>query len=289
MRYFAAVADTLHFGRAAMALGIAQPPLSQQIRRLEESLGVRLFTRTNRRVELTDAGRVFRGEAQRILGDLRGAAAAAQMAGRGEAGVLKVAFAASVMFLALPRIIRDFRRRYPRVRLELREMPTALQLAALRTGEIDIGFLRQPGTEADLAIETVIWEPLYIAVPRGHAIWRRTRAPLRLLARDPFIMFPSEIAPGLHAQVLTLCREAGFVPNVVQVSRELYTTVSLVEAGIGVTVVPASIEKMGWKGVSYVRIAGGDTRTRIGMAWRQGAPRPLIAVFAELVRQMKDK
>jgi DNA-binding transcriptional LysR family regulator len=286
LRYFLTVADTLHFGRAAARLGIAQPPLSQQIRRLEDALGLRLFERSNRRVELTDAGRVFRDEATRILADLEGAVEAARRAGRGEAGVLRIAFAASMMFFALPRMIREFRRRYPAVRLELRELSTASQLLGLRTGELDIGFLRQPDPDEDLHIETVMWEPLYVALPRAHRLAGRKRVGLGELAGDPFIMFPREVAPGLHAQVLALCRRADFTPNVVQVSRELYTTVSLVDAGVGVTVVPGSVEKLGWKGVRYIPISGGQTQTRIGMAWRRGSARPLLKVFTDLVRTL---
>src|SRR5262245_15153835 len=225
LRYFVAVAEELHFGRAAARLGIAQPPLSQQIQHLEQALGTRVFEGTRRRVQLTDAGEVLLVDARRILTDVDRAFADVGRAGRGEVGSLTVAFAASVMFLDLPRIIREFRARYPGVTLELREMPTGPQIAALERGEIDIGFLREPPASPTLAVETVMTEPLHIAIGLSHPLATRRRIPLARLADEDFVLFPQDVAPGLHAQVMALCRDAGFAPRVVQVSRELYTTV----------------------------------------------------------------
>src|SRR4051812_18327058 len=144
LRYFVAVAEELHFGRAARRLGIAQPPLSLQIQRLEAELGVSLFDRTSRRVELTPAGHTLLEEGKRVIENFYSATDAARRAARGETGSLTGAFAASVMFLSLPKIIRRFRDEFPGVRLELRELPTGMQIAALRTGDLDIGFLREP-------------------------------------------------------------------------------------------------------------------------------------------------
>ncbi len=284
LRSFVAVAEELHFGRAAARLGIAQPPLSQQIQRLEAGLGTRLFDRTNRRVALTDAGRALLEHAGRVLQGSAAAVEAVRRAARGESGPLRVAFAASVMFLSLPRIIRAFRQRYPEVRLDLREMPTGLQLEALRAEELDIGFLRQPDPDPELQLETVMSEPLRAAVPVGHPLATRSRIRLESLAAEPFVLFPREIAPGLHAQVLALCRSAGFAPRVVQESRELYTTVSLVEAGMGVTIIPASVAKMGWTSVRYLPIASLLARTRIAAAWRTDRDRPVIHSFLEVAR-----
>lgn len=291
LRYFRAVAEELHFGRAAARLGIAQPPLSQQIQSLERALGAPLFDRTRRKVQLTDAGRLLLDESRRLLGDVDRVLAAVRRTARGETGALTVAFAASVMFLSLPGIIRAFRERYPDVELELRELPTAPQLASIAAGEIDLGFVRQPPAMAGLRSETVMRESLHIAVARRHPLAGRKRLPLRLLADEPFVLFPADVAPGLHAQVMALCRDAGFVPRVVQVSRELYTTVSLVEAGVGVTIVPASIEQMGWTGVSYRPIAGARGLTHIAMAHREGAEaaRPALRAFADVVREVTGR
>ena len=284
LRYFVAVAEELHFGRAAQRLGMAQPPLSLQIQRLERALDVRLFERTNRRVALTAAGELLLADARRILADVDRAAEGARRAARGETGSLTVAFAASVMFLSLPRIIRRFREQFPGVHLELRELPTGSQLPALRTGELDVGFLRQPPPDHWLRTETVMREPLLAAVSRRHALAGRRRLELADLAGEDFVLFPRDLAPGLHEQVLSVCADAGFTPHVVQVSRELYTTVSLVEAGMGVTIIPASVRKMGWRGIRYFPLRSKGAVTRIDAAWRAGHTNPIVDAFLEIVR-----
>lgn len=286
LRYFAVLAEELHFGRAAARLGIAQPPLSQQIKRLEELLGARLFERTSRRVQLTDVGRAFVIEARRALLVVESAVEAARRAGRGDSGELRVAFAATVMFVHLPRIIREFRARFPGVHLDLREMPTGPQLVALKTGDIDIGFVREPRPDPDLEIVTVMREPLRIAVNKSHPLAARATLAVRDLADEPFVLFPEELAPGLYAQVMGLCRSAGFSPRVVEESRELYTSVSLVEAGVGVSILPASVEKLGWKGVRYRPIPSAAAETRIAAAWLRERARPVFESFMGVVREL---
>jgi LysR family transcriptional regulator, benzoate and cis,cis-muconate-responsive activator of ben and cat genes len=284
LRYFIAVAEELHFGRAAARLGIAQPPLSQQIQRLEALLDIALFDRTSRRVQLTEAGRALLDGGRRLLSQASDLAETTRRTGRGETGALTVAFAASVMFLSLPTIIRRFRARYPQVHLELREMPTAMQLAALHTGEIDVGFVRQPGRDDSLHIETMMQEPLLIALNRRHPLAHLRRLPLSKLAHEEFVLFPQDLAPGLYDQVFAVCREAGFRPHVVQESRELYTTVSLVEAGLGVTIVPASVQKMGWTGVVYRSISSPLAMSHIAAATRVEDNSPVTKAFIRLAR-----
>jgi len=303
LRYFQAVARELHFGRAAALLGVAQPPLSQQIRRLEELLGATLLHRTSRRVTLTDAGAVLLEACDRVFQALDGALDATRRASEGETGRIAVAFASSVMFQTLPSLLRAFRDRYPEVVLELRELPIGLQLAALQAGELDVGFVREPLVTPGVELETVMREPLVVAMARTHPLAEALAlgegagadpvtgldpGELGLLADQPFVLFPRELAPGLYAQVMKLCADAGFEPRVVQESRELYTTVSLVEAGVGVTLVPASIRKMGWTGVRYLPVRG--VETRIDMAWPADPggsrpPRPVVAAFLAVVRE----
>ncbi len=284
LRSFIAVAEELHFGRAALRLGIAQPPLSQQIFQLEERIGARLFERTQRRVALTDAGRVLLDEARRILAAVENAASAARRAARGETGQLRIAFAATVMFHALPRIVRSFRERFPGVYLDLREMASGTQLAALRAGDLDIGFVREPLPDPDLEIEVVLREPLMITVEDGHRLAKKKRAAVADLAGEPFVLFPSEIAPGLYLQVMRLCADAGFSPRVVETSRELYTTVSLVAAGVGVSILPASVERLGWPNVRYLSIPARHGTTRVAAAWRRDRERPVIDSFLSVAR-----
>ena len=284
LRYFIAVAEELHFGRAARRLGIAQPPLSLQIQKLEAELGVALFERTSRRVQLTAAGETLLDEGRRALEGVRSATDAAVRAARGETGSLTIAFAASVMFLTLPRMIRNFREEFPGVRLELRELPTGQQIAALRTGELDIGFLREPPSDDVFVTETVIREQLVLALSKRHPL--ATRKWLRLIdvANEDFVLFPRDLAPGLHAHVLAMCAEAGIHPRIVQTSRELYTTISLVEAGIGVTIIPESVRKMGWRGVRYFPIASPFSTTRIDAAWRPDNRSPIVPAFLAIAR-----
>ena len=284
LRYFIAVAEELHFGRAARRLGITQPPLSLQIQRLEAELGVSLFERSNRRVQLTPAGRALLAEGRHVIADFNNATDAARRAARGETGSLTVAFAASVMFLSLPRIIRRFRAQFPSVRLELRELPTGPQIVALREGELDIGFLREPPRDAELTTETVMREGLLLALSKRHELANRKRLRLADVANEDFVLFPRDLAPGLHAHVLAVCAEAGVHPRIVQTSRELYTTVSLVEAGLGVTIIPASVRQMGWRGVRYYPIRSPAAATRIDAAWRSDNKSPILPAFLEIAR-----
>lgn len=284
LRCFVAVADELHFGRAAERLGMAQPPLSQQIARLEEKLGTRLFERTSRRVELTEAGSVLVGHARRLLAAAEEAVSSVQRVGRGEAGTISVGFTTAAMLLELPAIIRRFRARYPGVHLDLREMSTASQLAALREGELDLGFVRQPAPESLIHIEPAMREPLVVAVGTEHrCAGMETVAPAEL-ANEDFVLFPREVAPGLYSQVLEICLEAGFAPRVVQESREIYTTVSLVGAGLGVTITPASIGRMGWNGVTF-RPFPFPAETRIDLAWHSENRKRAVRSFVEEARK----
>jgi DNA-binding transcriptional LysR family regulator len=284
MRYFVAVAEELHFGRAAKRLGITQPPLSLQIQHLEANLGVTLFERTNRRVELTPAGSTLLKDARKLFADLTSTLEATVRAARGETGTLRVAFPASVMFLTLPRIIRRFRQEFASVRLELREMSTGSQITALKTGELDVGFLRQPPRDDELVTETMMKENLVLAISKEHPLAKRKRLRLADVADEDFVLFPRDLTPGLHSHVLAACAEAGVHPRIVQTSRELFTTISLVEAGLGVTIVPASAQQMGWKGVRYFPIRSPSAVTRIDAAWRAGNRSAILAAFMEIAR-----
>lgn len=283
LRYFCAVAEELHFGRAAARLGLSQPPLSLQIRQLEEMVGARLFDRHSRSVALTDAGRALNESARRILRDVDTAMAAARQAGSGEVGELRVAFAPTLMLSTFADMIRRYRARHPGVRLDLRELPSAEQTAALLRGDIDIGFAREAGPDARLNVEPIAREPLMIALNRDHPRARQARVPVAALANDPWVLFPRAIAPLLHDHVLRLCQEAGFVPRVAQESRETYTTVGLVGAGVGVTIVPAGVSRMGWRRVVYKRIP--KASTELSMVWPAGPSRPIVETFLAAARR----
>ncbi len=282
LRYFSAVAEELHFGRAATRLALSAPSLSTQVQQLETIVGARLFDRHSRRVTLTDAGRVLLEAAARIFRDVDVAVVATRQAHAGQTGELRVGFGPTLMLSTLAQVVRTYRNRYPGVHIELRELATAEQIAAVLRGDLDLGFVR--GAEADprLHVEPFAREPLLIALNRDHALARVARVPVSALAQEPWVLFPRAIAPLLHEAVMRLCRSAGFSPTVVQESREVYTTVGLVGAGVGVTIVPATVQRMSWKGVVYKPIARASVQ--LSMVRASGAVRPVVDRFLAVAR-----
>ncbi len=283
LRAFVAVAEDLHFGRAAVRLAVSQPALSLQIRQLETVVDATLFHRHSRRVALTDAGRVLLEAAARLLRDVEAAVVATRQASAGQSGELRVGFGPTLMLSTLAQVVRAYRTRHPAVHVDLRELPTADQIAALLRGDLDIGFVR--GAEADprLHVESFAREPLVIALNRDHPLAAAGRVPVSALAAEPWVLFPRAIAPLLHEHVMQLCRTAGFSPRVVQESREVYTTVGLVGAGVGVTIVPATVQRMSWKGVVYKPIA--RAAVELSMVRASGAVRPVVEAFLAIARK----
>jgi len=264
---------------------MAQPPLSQQIGRLEEMLGCALFTRRPR-VALTPAGEVLLGVARRSLAQVAQGMETTRRAGRGEAGVLTVGFAASVMLAPLPAVIRAFRDRHPGVELRLRELSTSAQVQALADGTIDLGFLREPAPDPGIASESLVREPFVAVLPPAHPLAGRRGIPLDALAEEPFVHFPREVAPTLHDQVMALCRQAGFAPRVVQVAQEWLTIVGLVEAGLGVSLAPASFRRLRWGGVRYLPLSPRGMLTTIALCRPRGVPSPTVDNFLRVVREV---
>lgn len=286
LRYFVAVAEELHFGRAAARLGIAQPPLSQQVRQLERELGVELFVRARRRVELTEGGRVLLGHARAVLQRAAQAAVDVRRAARGETGALAVGVVASATYGLMPRVFRTFRARHPDVALSMAVMSTGTQVAALRAGQLDLGLARTPFGDETLVAETVHEEPVVVALPAGHPLAGRRALPLAALAREPFVLFPRDRRPGWYDFVLGLCREAGFQPVVAQDAPELSTAMALVAAGVGVTLVPASVQDLRRSGVAYRASSAPAARTRLVALRRPGEPPPLVTRFLAVVREV---
>lgn len=268
LRYFLAVAEELHFGRAAKRLNISQPPLSQQIMQLEKEIGVRLFNRTKRRVEITPAGLVFFEEARRIMVLSEDAVRRTIRADKGEIGRLAVGYIGSANYSVLPQAIREFRKQFPDVDLSLAEMNTSTQIEALREGRIHVGFLRPPqGIENEgLSIEPVFREPLMVAMPRNHHVKGETSITLRMLAKESFIMVPRQRGPGYFDYIIALCQQEGFSPRIVLEASQFHTIIGLVAAEIGIAIVPASMQSSRFKGVVFRVIAGG-AETILNVAW----------------------
>jgi len=243
LKYVVTVADTLHFGRAAERLNLSQPPLSQQIRQLETELGVALFHRTKRHVELTDAGRMFVEEARVILAHAVHASNLALRVNQGEVGQLSIGAAGPADAQIFVDILRAFARRHPRIRMVVKNMGSAEQARALSEGRLHVGFVALPIDEPDLATETVLRRPIVIALPRNHPLAARARVPLHALANEPHIMFARRMGPRLFDAVLAACREAGFNMQIAHEVDNLYTACALVAAGLGVCFVPAGIQE----------------------------------------------
>lgn len=277
LRYFTTVAEEMNFTRAAKRLHIAQPPLSQQIRKLEEELQVKLFLRTHRRIELTHAGRVFLERAARILRSTDQAVHVARQASRGEIGRLVIGFMSSAPFTLLPPILRSFREHYPGVRLILRELPVGEQIDALRDDQIDVGILRPPVTDADVFSEMLLEEPFVAALPAKHPLARRSSISIRALASEPFIMFPPHLGPKFYGLIISFCQQGGFSPAVAQEATQMHTVVGLVSGGIGVALVPASVQRLHLADVVYRPFREWTPRAETIIAWH--ARNPLSSVL----------
>lgn len=289
LRYFIAVAEELHFGRAAEQLGISQPPLSQQIQALEEELGARLFERTNRRVALSAVGRLFLPEARQVLAQLEQAVDVARRAQRGELGELKVGFTASAPFTStIPRAIRAFRQACPEVHLDLRELSSRGVAEAVREGRLQVGMLRPlaPLPEDLVALE-LFAEPLVAVLPVDHPLAGAREEGVRLaaLGEEPFVFFPRTFGTGLYDQLLGLARAAGFSPRIVQEASEAMTLIGLVATGLGVTVLPASFSRMRIDGVVCRTLLDPGASTAVWLVRRRDEASPLVRRFAELIEQ----
>ena len=273
MRYFMAVAERLHFGRAAESLHISQPPLSRAIRALEQRLGVDLFARSRRRVELTAEGARFLEEARRITAQLERSVLELRGIASGEQGRLRIGFVSLADYGVLPGLLKGFKAARPGVTLALREMLSPEQAAALGTGELDFGLLLPPVEgAAELEHLMVQRERFVAALPARHRLARESgRLAVSELAGEPFVMVPREIAPGLYDIVRGLAARAGIPLNVAQEAIQMQTVVSLVSSGLGVAIVPASVSNLGRRGVAYRELADRHSRLDLWLAWPRGA------------------
>lgn len=287
MRYFVAVAEELSFSRAAERLHIAQPPLSSQIKQLEQELGVQLFERSNRGVWMTEAGALLLEEARRIFVQLDQTVRAVQRVGHGQVGRLTLGFVPSCSNEALPPILRAFRERFPGVDLFLREMQPDHVVQRLHDRQIDVGFLYLPLEDPSLDVECITREPLVLALPEAHPLASETQVELRALAEEPFIL-PARYQkmPGLYGQVTEACRRAGFTPNAVQKDVWLMQTiVGLVAGGIGVALVPSSLQNIPRRGVAYKPVHGLLPTIELGVIWRRDVSGTVLKSFLKVARE----
>jgi DNA-binding transcriptional LysR family regulator len=288
LRYFLAVAEELHFGRAARRLNISQPPLSMQIRALEDELGALLFTRDRRNVALTEAGRVLLVEARNVLVQIDHARNAVQRAARGEVGRLAIGFITPVEYNVLPPLLGEFRRSYPGISLSLREVMTDQQLAELESGTLDVGLLTAPVDRPTLWCHRVWRERMIVAIPAVHALARST-APIsvRRLASEQFVMFPRSIAPALYDDVIQFCRRGGFSLTIAQEVARSHTIISLVSAGLGLAIVPESMQGLRRAGVTYRSFREEGPAMETVVAYKKDRISPLVENFVNLARRLR--
>jgi DNA-binding transcriptional LysR family regulator len=276
LRYFVAVAEELHFGRAAERLHITQPPLSKQIQLLERRLGVRLMDRNRRRVLLTPEGEHFLGEARSVLDRLGRAVEGVRLIAAGERGELRLGFVGSSAVDLVPALTRRFHDDHPRVRLTLREMTTIDALDALAADELDAALVREPPERPGIVTRSIRDEPFLVALPEGHPLAARDRIHLAELGAIPLVLHPRALSPRFADHLLALCNEAGFTPQVAQEAVHLHTHLSLVAAGVGASLLPQVVEGLPWPGVRLVPLAETAHRTRTCLAWSTDREGPVV-------------
>jgi DNA-binding transcriptional LysR family regulator len=286
LRYFIAVAEERHFGRAAARLHMAQPPLSQQIRRFEDELGEPLLYRTTRSVELAPAGEVLLERGREILAAVDAALDDARRAARGEYGRLAIGFTGSCTYTLLPTLAATLGHELPGVVLDLRgELLTPAQVGRLIDGTLDLGLLRPPVRERELTTEVLQSEPLLAVLPESHPLAEADAVPLQQLEGEPFVTYPSHFRSVVHDAVEDACAAHGFKPLAAHEVAETATLVSFVAAGLGVSLVPASVRNMTVHGAVYRPLVYDATRVELAAAWRRDDDRPVLARALDVIRR----
>jgi DNA-binding transcriptional LysR family regulator len=280
-----AIADAGSFSRAAEILHVSQPPLSTQIKNLEQEVGTRLLARTNRGVSLTTSGQVFYAEIRAALARLESACNKALQAERGDVGLLAVGFVSIADYSILPPALKSFRAQFPLVEVQLHELTTDAQIRELRGARLDLGIGLAPVEEPDLEFKSVLREELILAAPVGHAAARGDGVDLRTLSKASFIVPPRAIAPGLYDLTISRCRAAGFAPRIVQNARQMQTVIGLVSCAMGVALVPASVRNLKRTGVSYQRLRGRPALIELGVLRRRESDNALAQRFVGALRE----
>ncbi|WP_404790689.1 LysR family transcriptional regulator [Altericista sp. CCNU0014] len=280
---FITVAEELHFGRAAQALHLSQPALSKQIQALEDSLGIKLFERTKHWVRLTIAGQKFLETAYRISQEVEEGIQVARQVDRGEIGRLRIGFTEATLFSIAPDIVKIYRERHPQVELILSSHGTEANVEALRTRQIDVGFVYLPIREPSLSIHPLFEERYIAALPISHRLVRQKQIALQSLANEPLIFYPRSLAPNLYANFIKCCERDGFVPNIVQEAELAQTRLGLAAAGVGITFVLSDMQNLTAKGVVYRPIVGDFLTLKLAIAWRQNESSPVVHECVKVV------
>lgn len=277
------LAQELHFGRAAKRLGLAQPHLSTLIRRIESSVGARLFSRRPR-VALTPAGEVMADTARRVLLEVERGMERVRQVASGQVGSIVVGFASSVMLTELPAAFEAFSREHAGVDLRLREMHSAPQLDALRAGLIDVAFTREIPSDRRIRTQVIQREPFVVVLPDSHQLASEPSVSVAGLAAEPFVLFRRAIAPALHHQIIGICATGGFAPRIVQEADEWHTIFAFVRSGCGITLPPASLCRLNWPGLSFRSLTDVAAHATISLCWIPDRLSPAVSTFVDFIR-----
>jgi DNA-binding transcriptional LysR family regulator len=287
LRYFVAVAEELHFGRAAQRLKIAQPPLSQQIQKLERELGVALFTRSRRSVQLTDAGQALLPEAQRILASTEAAADLARRAGAGEIGRLNIGLVSSALYGLLPRFLRRLYADAPGLRVTLRDLPTDHIIDALGQRSLDLGFTRGPFRDPSILTLKLSDDPFIVAFPADHPLAQDGPLDIAALEKETILSFPRELRPEIYDAIVAVCQRAGFSPILEEQDVAPHQVVlALVAAGRGVGLVPESYKSLAFPGVSYRPLLNTPISMNVMLAWHRDNRDPALTRAVRIAHEL---
>jgi DNA-binding transcriptional LysR family regulator len=284
LRCFVALAEELHFGRAAQRLSMSQPPFSVNIRQLEEAVGTRLFDRDSKGVRLTAAGQAFREHAQTLLSRAEEAKSLARDVGAGALGTLRVGFVGSMLYRGLPRWLQCFQRDHPRIEIVLHEINSQQQLEAIVRDELEVGFVHTHKLIPPLTAELVDAEPFVCCVPAGHAMAARSEVPLDALREEPFVLFSRQAAPDYYLRIMDMCQAAGFYPRIRHEVRHWLSVVAVVAQGMGVSVVPAPLQRSGISGAAFRPLAPPVVKSHAYCVWNPGLDQPARELFLAVVR-----
>ena len=285
LRYFAVLADELHFGRAAERLAISQPPLSVAIRQLEDAVGARLFERNSKQVRLTPAGQALRASARKLLRQAEEAALEAREVAAGSAGRLRIGFVGAMLYRGLPQALRAFQASHPAVRISLAELNSAEQITDLLHDRLDLGFMHTARLPQDLASRLLLTEPFVACLPTHHALARQRVLEVGALRDQPFVLFARAASPDYHERLLAICAQSGFLPEVRHEVRHWLAVVSMVAQGLGVALVPQAMQRSALKGAVFRPLDGVTAQSEAYGVWRPGPQNVLVdGLLAELVR-----
>ncbi len=280
--YFKTVAEQLHFRNAALKLFISQPPLSRQIKELENELGVVLFTRKNKRVNLTDAGKYFKAEVDAIFARLEESKGIVRQIHKSESGELKIGYISSVYQSHLADVLIAMRDVFPYIKTNLFEIPTVMQVTALEQGGLDVGILRAPVRSDKLKVQTLFFDPFMVVIPAAKGRFKQPEKLAAYLKSSPFIFFSKDVAPHYNEKLIEICARMGFSPDIVHEANNVHSIVQLIEAGLGVSILPYSIKQQyGNLKVSFIELKDIPVSTEVVLAYKESNKNAALKWFIE--------